>query len=65
MRSTYDREGGSVDLAELDWNICTDGHVEEYGDIYYLEDHIKELLHLGGEIFVWDESDIEYEDEKR
>lgn len=64
-RSTYDREGGSVDLAELDWNICTDGHVEDYGDIYYLEDHIKELLHLGGEIIVWDESDIKYEDERR
>ncbi|SHJ15621.1 hypothetical protein SAMN02745751_01869 [Dethiosulfatibacter aminovorans DSM 17477] len=62
-RSTYDREGGSVNLTELDWNVCTDGHVEEYGDIFYLEDHIKELLHLGGEIFVDDDSDIEYKDE--
>jgi hypothetical protein len=59
-RSTYDREGGSVDLTELNWNICTDGHVEEYGDIYYLEDHIKELLNLGGELYVDDDSHIEY-----
>jgi hypothetical protein len=63
-RSTYDREGGSVNLTELDWSICADGHVEEYGDIYYLEDHIKELLHLGGEIIVSDNSNIKYVDEK-
>lgn len=63
-RSIYDREGGSVDLIELDWNICTDGHEEEYGDIYYLEDHIKEILNLGGEMIVIDNSDIEYEDKK-
>lgn len=63
-RSTYDREGGSEDLTELDWNICTNGHVEEYGDIYFLEDHIKELLNLGGEILVIDNSDIEYEEKQ-
>ena len=60
--------GGSLNLgygtdaiSKLGWRIEVSGYRKAECELYLLEDEVTELLNLGGEITVRDESDIEYD----
>ena len=60
--------GGSIDLgygtdaiSKPGWQIEVGGYRNTKCELYSIEDEVLELLNLGGEITVHDESHIEYD----
>jgi hypothetical protein len=59
--SVYEKAIGANSFSEPSWIIEVDGYRNTKIDLYELEDSVVEYLNMGAEIYVYDESNIEFE----
>jgi hypothetical protein len=62
--TVYDKSIGGDSYSGPDWIIETGGYKNTKADLLDIESTIKEYILRGARIIVYDESDIEYEEEK-